>query len=154
MTPAQAMDVGSKLIHLLNQQCLLYRQLQSLSTKQSALVEEDEPETLLRFLAGRQRLIDRLVALNRELQPIRADWQQVAQSLPATQRAEAETLVSNVEDILRDILTKDKRDTQRLTDRRGTVAADIKLATTGKRVNQAYANAGQQHSRYFDSQCQ
>ena len=52
MTPAQAMDVGTKLIQLLSQQRLLYRQLQELAQKQSRLVDGRDPETLLRVLAG------------------------------------------------------------------------------------------------------
>ena len=63
MTPAEAKDVGGKLIHLLSQQRLLYRQLKELAQKQSSLVDGNDPETLLRVLAGRQRLIDKLSAI-------------------------------------------------------------------------------------------
>ena len=66
MTPAQAMDVGTKLIQLLSQQRLLYRQLKDLANKQSSLVDGRDPEMLLRVLASRQRLIDKLSVIDKE----------------------------------------------------------------------------------------
>lgn len=105
MTPDQAMDIGSHLIHLLTQQRLLYRQLRELAQKQSGLVDGSNPEMLLRVLATRQRIIDRLRGLDRELKPIRDEWQQIAQSLPAPQRQKAQKLVEEVQEILSEIIT-------------------------------------------------
>ena len=152
MTPAEAMDVGSKLIHLLSQQQLLYRQLRDLATKQSTLVEGGDPEMILRILAGRQRLIDRLTALNRELEPIRQDWQNVTESLPASQREEAQSLVESVQEILGEILASDERDTKTLYGQQQKIAGEIKEASVGKRVNRAYVqNGGAGQSRLFDA---
>jgi len=152
MTPAQARGFGSKLIQLLTQQQLLYRQLLQLAQKQRSLVDGSDPEMLLKVLAGRQRLIDRLTEVDRELQPLRADWQQVARSLPAEQRAQAQNLVESVKEILADILTRDEQDTKALAGCRNEVAGQIATASQGKRMNQAYAQAAAAPaSRYFDS---
>jgi hypothetical protein len=152
MTPAQASDVGSRLIHLLTQQRLLYRQLQQLAAKQSELVDGNDPEMLLRLLGGRQRLIDRLAGIDRELEPIRRDWQEVAQALPAAQRDEALGLVASVQEILGEILARDERDTRTLQGQQQRVAGEIRGATTGKRMNQAYAqSAGTGQSRFLDT---
>ena len=90
MTLTEAKDVGAHLIHLLTQQRLLYRQLRELAQKQSSLVDGSNPEMLLRVLAGRQRIIDRLGAMDRELRSIREQWQQIAKTLPESQRQQAQ----------------------------------------------------------------
>ena len=152
MTPAQAMDVGSKLIHLLTQQQFLYRQLQELAQKQSDLVDGNNPELLLRVLAGRQRLIDRLAGVNRELEPIRGNWQEIAQTLPEEQRDQAQTLVADVQRILGEILARDERDTKTLSQHHQQVAAEIRTTTSGKRMHQAYGQAQRvEQSQYFDT---
>ena len=155
MTPAQAKDFGSRLIQLLTQQQLLYRQLQQLAQKQRSLVDGSDPEVLLKVLAGRQRLIDRLTEVDCELQPLRADWRRMAKTLPAEQRGEAQKLVEGVKEILADILTRDEEDTEALAGRRNEVAGQIATATQGKRMNRAYAQAAAAPaSRYFDSGAQ
>ena len=152
MTPAQAKDFGSKLINLLTQQQLLYRQLQQLAQKQRSLVDGRDPETLLKLLAGRQRLIDRLTAVDRDLQPLRADWQQMARALPTEQRSEAENLVASVKEILADILARDEQDSRTLAACQKEVGDEIAAASQGQRMNQAYAQAGSvPDSRYFDT---
>jgi hypothetical protein len=152
MTPAQAMDVGNNLIQLLTQQRLLCRQLQDLARKQSKLVDGSNPEMLLRVLAGRQRIIDRLAGLDKELKPIRHEWQQVALALPPAQRAQAQQLVSEVQDILGEIITRDEKDTQVLYRQQQKVAGEIKTTNVGKRMNQAYGqNYTAEKNRYLDT---
>ncbi|MFC1782448.1 hypothetical protein ACFL02_02555 [Planctomycetota bacterium] len=144
MTPTQAMDIGSHLIHLLTQQRLLYRQLRELAQKQSGLVDGSNPEMLLRVLATRQRIIDRLRGIDRELKPIRDEWKQIAQSLPAPQRQKAQKLVEEVQQILSEIIARDEKDTQTLSHQQHQVASEIQTAAAGKRVHQAYAqNSGE-----------
>ena len=138
MTPDQAMDTGSKMIHLLTQQRLLYIQLRDLASRQSTLVDGKDPETLLRILAGRQRLIDRLAGLDRELRPVRADWQKIAEMLPPQQRQQAQELVQNVQNILGEIIVRDERDSETLSQQRQEVAKEICNVNAGKRVNRAY----------------
>ena len=108
---------------------------------------------LLKILAGRQRLIDRLSLIDRELRPIRADWQKVSASLPAAQREEAKGLIDSVQAILGEIIARDTADTQTLHTQQKKVAAEIQGAVTGKRVNQAYVQASNTPpaSRYFDA---
>jgi hypothetical protein len=152
MTPAQAIDVGSKLIQLLSQQRLLYRQLKELAQKQSGLVDGSDPEMLLRVLASRQRLIDKLSVIDKSLEPIRADWQSIAKTLPPKQRTEAQDLVSSVQQILGEILANDERDTQVLMDQQKKVSHEIRNTSQGKQMNQAYVKtAPKPESRYFDS---
>jgi len=152
MTLTEAKDVGADLIHLLTQQRLLYRQLRELAQKQSSLVDGSNPEMLLRVLAGRQRIIDRLGAIDRELKPIREQWQQIAKTLPQSERQQAQQLVEEVQEILGEIIARDEKDTQALSSQHQRVAADIRSTTTGKRMHQAYGqNKVSGKSKYLDT---
>ena len=153
MTAAEAIDVGEKLIHLLGQQRLLYRQLKELAQQQSSLVDGNDPETLLRVLAGRGRLIDKLATIDRELDPIRSDWQRIAGSLPTEQRQQAQELVAQVQEILGEILASDAKDSEVLANHQRKVGQDIQSATKGKQMNRAYAQSSAvEESRYLDGQ--
>ncbi len=152
MTLTEAKDVGAHLIHLLTQQRLLYRQLRELAQKQSSLVDGSNPEILLRVLAGRQRIIDQLEVIDRELKPIRAQWQHIAKTLPPLQRQEAQQLVEEVQEILGEIIARDEKDTQTLSSQHQRVAAEIRSTTTGKRMHQAYGQTkGSRQSKYLDT---
>lgn len=153
MTSAEAKDIGNKLIQLLTQQKFLYRQLKELTQKQTSLVDGHDPEMLLKILAGRQRLIDRLSLIDRELRPIRVDWQRVAASLPVSQREEAKSLIDSMQEILGEIIARDEVDTKTLHSQQQKVTTEIRSTTTGKRVNQAYSqvSGGSAGSQYFDA---
>lgn len=152
MTPAQAMDVGNNLINLLTQQRLLCRQLQRLAEKQTSLTDGSNPEMLLRVLAERQRIIDRLGALDKEFKPLRQQWQQVAMSLPSAQRVQAQQLVGEVQNILGEIIARDEVDSQKLSSHQQQVVGEIKSTTAGKRMNQTYGqNYTTGQNRYFDT---
>ncbi len=153
MTPADAIDVGEQLIQLLTQQRLLYKQLQELAQKQSSLVDGSDPEMLLRVLAGRQRLIDRLKIIDTQLGPIRDSWKQISLSLPTQQRQLAEQLISEVQSILADIIKRDAKDVDVLQKQQQCVAGKIRSAAAGKRMNNAYANnnANSNQSRFLDT---
>ena len=152
MTPAEAMDVGSQLIHLLSQQQLIYRQLHRLTEKQGSLVSSEDPETLLRVLSGRQRLIDRLNVLDGELAPLRAGWQEIAASLPQAQQQQAQELIDSVGEILGEILAVDERDMRNLCRQKEKIARDIRAASLGKRMNRAYGqNNPAGANRYLDT---
>lgn len=152
MTATEAMGIGGKLIHLLSQQRLLYRQLHDLAQKQSDLVDGKDPEMLLRILASRQRLITKLNTLDRELEPIRKDWQEIARALPPQQRKEAQDLVEGVQKILGEILASDEKDSKVLYEQKEKVAGEIRTASSGKKMNNAYAQkSGDGSSRYIDT---
>ena len=152
MTAAQAKNIGSDLIKHLTQQRMLYLQLKELAQKQHSLVDGSNPEMLLKVLAGRQRLIDRLTTINRQLKPIRDEWQKVAQKMPQTQRQQAQELVKSVQDILGDIIEGDAQDTKSLQQQKHEIGNEIRSTTVGKHMHQAYAqNAARPQSRFFDT---
>ena len=63
-----------QLIAFLAEQRDCYRQLKQLSEGQRRLITDQDPEALLKVLAERQRLVDRLAELNTSLAPFRREW--------------------------------------------------------------------------------
>jgi len=153
MQTIQTTEKVEKLIELLSQQRCLYGQLQELARKQTELVDGRDPEMLLKVLGARQRLIDQLTTIDRELAPVRAAWSEISGELSQGQQLEVQHLIDDVQKILGEILSHDEKDCERLSHQKQEVAGEIRGAMAGKRVHQAYAPAvsvGQ--SRYLDTQ--
>jgi len=153
METARCKDAGRKVIELLTRQSLLYRELRSLAVRQTELVTGEDPETLLKVLANRQRLINRLSAIDAELEPIRADWERVAATLSNEQRHEVQRLVGEVQAVLGEILSRDARDTESLNRQKQQVSGQIRAAAEGRRLNRAYAMCQGQRARPIVDTC-
>ena len=132
---------GKELVELLVQQRLLYLQLRELAMQQTSLVDGNDPEMLLKVLASRQRLIDKLKKISRKLEPVRADWQRISRTLSVDQRQEVQELVDSVQEILGDILSRDEKDSQKLSENKQQVAQQIRGMATGKRMNHVYGQS-------------
>ena len=70
-----------QLTELLVQQRDLYQRLRDLAAGQSQAVREDQPESLLRILGQRQRLIHELTQVNSLLEPFRSQWDKLREGL-------------------------------------------------------------------------
>lgn len=152
MADNQNQDIGATLIELLSQQHRLYRQLYELAQQQSDLVSGDNPEMLLRILAARQRIIDRLTDINRRLEPIRVEWNRIAAALPPAKREEIQRLVDGVQEILANIIDRDEKDSKNLSRKKQTVSTELRNASQSKKMNQAYAQVARPaKSRFVDT---
>ena len=152
MTIEQNKEKGDKLIELLTRQYFLYGQLRELAQKQRHLVDGRDPEMLLKILAARQRLIDQLMGVGKELAPIRAEWPKVATSLTPDERRETQRLIDSVREILSEIISHDEKDYKTLDTQKQKVAGEIRGTTAGQRMNQAYAQmAGPKQNRFIDT---
>lgn len=127
------------LVELLRQQRDLYRQLQSLSQRQRALISGDRPELLLNILQDRQALISSLAKVNEQLSPYRRDWQNIYQSLPDGLRATVSQLLEEINGMLRLILRADQEDQALLSARKQVVAESLGTVSGGQAANSAYA---------------
>ena len=152
MTTEQSKEKSNMLIELLTRQYFLYGQLRELAQRQSLVVDGNDPEMLLKILAARQRLIDQLMGVGRELAPIRAEWPKVAKSLTTEERRETQRLIDSVREILGEIISHDEDDYKVLNTQKKKVADEIRGTTAGQRMNQAYAQAaGPDQSRFVDT---
>lgn len=97
-------NTGEELVFLLKQQRNLYHQLKSLAEKQSnAFWTSASPEELVRLLAGRRKLIEKLRQVNSRLKPIRANWQSIKPKLASEQKLQAKELAVSVSMLVDDL---------------------------------------------------
>lgn len=143
-TLATSHDVPA-LVELLDSQCQLYEQLASLSGRQTDVIasgfagdeaETDSSEQLLRLLAQRQQLIDRISAVHERLAPYRADWDALWGDLSAADRCRIGPLVSRVEQLLAGVIEQDSQDQRTLREAQTRTGGELrKTAVAGKAVN-------------------
>ncbi len=147
----QAMECGDQLIELLTRQRALYGQLRDLTKRQTEMIDNTNPQMLLKILADRQRLIDKLTLISRELAPIRAQWNQISENLSDSQRDDVQRLIDETQDLLGEIMSRDREDVEKLGKSRNEVTREIRSVQVGRHVNNAYArNSRPVQPRSFD----
>jgi hypothetical protein len=126
---------------LLIQQRELYRMLGRLSERQRGFITGNEPERLLALLAERQRLIERLTAIQRRLKPYQADWRRIREGMGGDEGRQIDALVGEVDGLLAEILRKDEADTALLSARKQETGRAIGVVQAGRSAGAAYAAA-------------
>lgn len=141
-----------QLTELLQQQRDLYRRLRELAEGQSQAVRDDQPESLLRILGQRQRLIHELTQVNAMLEPYRSQWDKLREGLEPAERLRVSELVDEVQALLAQILQQDEGDCDMLKKRSGEVRGEASAVALGRKVNTAYAmrSYGAPVSRFVD----
>ncbi len=146
---------ASGLIELLDQQRLIYLQLQKLGRSQTQLVAAGQAEPLLDLLAQRQTLIDNLSQLNARVEPFKREWPRVWSSLDAAMRARVSGLIDHVQNLLDQIVEQDSRDRASLTLQRDRIGSELGQLRKGSTVHRAYGRRDvdpDAKNRYTDQQ--
>ena len=134
-------SVAGTLVRVLSGQKALYGQILALARQQSAYVATGESEALMTVLAARNRLIEQVVPLDKELQPYKGRWQQVLDGLPAADRQAVGRLLMEVQQLLGEILSRDESDKESLIRQKTGVGAQLSRAVSGAALNRAYGKA-------------
>jgi hypothetical protein len=129
------------LVRVLTAQRGLYAQILGLAKQQSQHVATGESEALMTVLAARSRLIERVVPLDRELQPYKGRWQEVLDGLLPADRKVVGGLLQEVQRLLSEILALDEKDKEALVKQRTAVGTEIKRVVSGAALNRAYGKA-------------
>ena len=129
------------IIDALHAQVECYRRLAKLAALQHEHVQQGRTEQLLEVLNHRQAVLDQLGALERVVAPAKRQWAQFAATLPAAERAEAETLLAETRRLLEDITAADCNDVLVLQQRKLDLGRQINQAASARQVNRNYAAA-------------
>ncbi len=147
----QQQAAAEKVVSLLTRQRDLYLRLKDLAYSQRKLVDKSDPEMLLKVLANRQRIIDQLSLIDRQLRPLREDWQKISGCFSDAQRNNVNLLIDQVKNTIEDILNRDKKDTETLTYKKNEIAIELKKARTGRQMGKAYqSTVNVSESKYCD----
>lgn len=97
-------NLGDEVLFLLKQQRNLYHQLKELEKKQAEMFwGANSPEELVKILASRRKLLEKLRTVNGKLKPIRANWQDIYGKIGQDNLKQAATLVREVSSIVSDM---------------------------------------------------
>jgi predicted nuclease with TOPRIM domain len=131
-------EFAGKITATLAAQHTLYAQLRDLAKQQSEFVATGQSEALMTVLAARQRLIERLAPLDKELQPYKGRWQEIIDGLEEPARGTVSKLLMDVQQLLAQILERDDADKQSLIRQKTEVGLKIQGAIAGRQLNKAY----------------
>jgi hypothetical protein len=134
-------STATTLVRALSGQKALYVQILALARQQSAYVATGESEALMTVLAARNRLIEQVAPLDKELQPYKGRWQEVLDGLPPADRHAVGRLLQEVQQLLGEILSQDEKDKESLIRQKTGVGAQLQRAVSGAALNRAYGKA-------------
>jgi flagellar biosynthesis/type III secretory pathway chaperone len=140
----------ARLIGLLREQVDLYQNLEGLMDRQHQAVRAEETEPLLRLLADRQRLTDRLVLLSARLAHEHPNWETTREQMSGEPRQAVDALVRESQERLGRILERDEADARMLSARRTRVASAVLEAQAGGRMLSAYGTRHAPRSVHID----
>ena len=133
--------VAGTIVRALSGQRALYVQILALARQQSTYVATGESEALMTVLAARNRLIEQVAPLDRDLRPFKGRWQEVLDGLPAADRQSVGRLLQEVQQLLGEILSQDEKDKDTLIRQKTGVGAQLQRAVSGAALNRAYGKA-------------
>lgn len=130
---------AGKAVALLTLQRDLYLRLRELATQQHDLISDERPELLLSLLTERQTIVSKLARLNDELAPLRRNWDAAYAALPLEERDVLTGLLSEINSLLRNILSRDESDGALLAARKHQAANEIKSLSGKQNAARLYA---------------
>ena len=145
---------GPRLLRIIEQQLQQFRELDQLSSSQTAMIAEGRADELLSLLGSRQVVVDRITELNGELEPFLANWGALADALPETLRESIRSRRSELDDPVQTIAERDQADQKSLEQRRLGVQNELSALSRSRNAVNAYAATGSQQQRphYQDRQ--
>ncbi len=106
---------GMELLELLKRQKQYYIELRRLSKEQRALIDAQEPESLIRVLGQRQKIVDAIGKIHNQTAPYRNEWQTLRELLPTSLRESIQVLLADLQNMLDEILQNDREDSEKLS---------------------------------------
>jgi hypothetical protein len=143
---------GPRLRRLIGEQCDLCRRVEALGERQARCVLEDDTDGLLRLLAERQSLLDRLGVLSEQTAPYRSGWESWAPRLPAAEREAMRRLIAEMAATVERIAARDDADRGLLERRRARLAEGLSSLQRGRGALAAYAGDAQHGPTYQDQE--
>lgn len=140
MKKAGKMDY-SELALLLEQQAEAYRLLLSLSQGQKAAFEEGGSRAVMKIVARKQEVINRLEAIDRDLRPYTSRWRSVLSLLPAPARSGVDELVNEIAGLIGRVIESERQMEAILAAAVKEAAGRCRSVSSGLKVARAYGGA-------------
>lgn len=128
-----------RLTGLLDQQHEQYALLESLSGRQSELIQSNQTDALLSVLAERQAVIDRIADIGERLDPFRQRWTELMGQVSETTRQTIRDRVDALAELIERIAERDERDRADLEQQRTMVSRELAGLRKGRGAMVAYS---------------
>jgi hypothetical protein len=125
LADCSAANFAGEVVALLRKQASLFFRLEGFAQRQRAMVVQEDTRPLLGLLAERQKISLELALVSRDLAPVRANWTSIRESLAATERNEADGLLSEMQESLSRIIEGDEQDARVLGVRKQIVRESL-----------------------------
>jgi flagellar biosynthesis/type III secretory pathway chaperone len=132
----------SRLLEALDSQVRLLFELESKRDDQRAAIESDEPESMLALLDARQKLIDSLTALDRDIAVLRSQVESQGSRITPAQRDEITRRAGSVAQAIQRVLAADAQDGDAMERRRTAIASEIEGVADSRKAAAAYGHSG------------
>lgn len=128
-----------RLTRLLDEQATLCAGLEALSVRQSATLDGADTDALLRILAQRQTILDRVTVINRALAPFRARKEELLARLGPPDRERVARTVGAIAAHVDSVRVRDDQDRRTLERMRTAVADELASLSRARGAAAAYA---------------
>ena len=127
------------------------RSLLAFSKQQRELIDTHDYTQLLTVLGKKQRILFRLDELKSRHPDFGREWQTQRDSLDSNIRKKGETILSEIEAILGELLELEKESTTVISHRRDETKRQLEILTQGTQTHEAYrVNLAPVTSRHLD----
>ena len=123
---------------LLRREEAVFDHLEELAARQRELVVGSDMGLLLLLLDSRKKLSAELTAIERELAPIRKNWQWVRPALAPEARNRADELIGRAGERLRRLMESDEEDARKLSIRKQAVNQTLQMTGLTRHALSAY----------------
>ena len=134
----------------IEQKLALLAQLRDLGLHQAALIESGDMTQLLKLLAAKQRLLNALQSLERELDRFRNEDPQSREWASPDERRRCAENAAACEDLLRAIVQRERESESQMALRRAQTAAQLHGAHSAAEVHHAYLGKPSSASSQLD----
>lgn len=143
-----------RLGRILDEQLGLYRRLDELSQSQAGVIESGDSDALLTVLGQRQTIVERITALNADLEPFTSRWDTLSLRVPGTKKQSIRARLDELETLVGSITQRDEHDRAALEKQRAAVSSDLVGLGHQKSAHNAYVGSPRQGHvpRYQDRQ--
>ncbi|HVZ92895.1 MAG TPA: hypothetical protein VG797_00140 [Phycisphaerales bacterium] len=141
-----------RLAHALDRLETEYRQLALMGEAQSAMISAVDGDGLLSQLAKRQVIVDRIEAINREIEPFCRRWNELGAAVPESSRAPLRARFEEIGRLVASISQRDDEDRRRLEKMRGEIATEVGSVQRGRGALNAYAPKAEPTRPLFQDQ--
>lgn len=138
-SPEQArVLLQERVMPALERQAALYDQLAGFGPRQDELIASGEGDGLLRLMAERQDVVDKLVEVHQGLEDVRGHWGAFVEALPAQDRSELGQRLDALKALAARVHEQDSRTRQHLDGVRDRMQTSMKDLGRGKGALRAY----------------